>query len=58
MMEAAADLNDLTEAQEKENDERKKREEGTQPAALVLKCEDTGCDFLGQNKAVLVNHVR
>ena len=41
------------------NDERKKRkEEDTQPAASDLKCTEPGCDFVGQTKAGLVNHVR
>ena len=60
MMEAVTDLNEHKEADEKEKkDERKKRrEESTQPAALDLKCEEPGCDFVGQTKAGLVNHIR
>ena len=58
-MEAAADLNEHKETHEKEKDERKKtREEGTQPAALDLKCEKPGCYFVGQTKAGFVNYVR
>ena len=58
--EAASDFNDHKEAHEKERkDERKKRrEEGTQPAALDWKCDEPGCVFVGQTKAGLVNHVR
>ena len=38
---------------------RKERgEEGTQPAAPDLKCEEPGCDCVGQTKTGLVNHVR
>ena len=59
VMEAATNLNEHKEAHEKEKDERKKRrEEGTQPAAQDWKCEEPGCDFVGQTKAGLVNHVR
>ena len=59
-MEAALNLNEHKEVHEKEKeDERKKRrEEGTQLAARDLKCEQPGCNFVGQTKAGLVNHVR
>ena len=59
-MEAAANLNEHKEAHEKEKkDERKKRRgEGTQPITPDWKCEEPGCDFIGQMKAGLVNHVR
>ena len=40
-------------------DERKKRrEEGTQPAVLDWKCEEPGCDVVGETKESLPNHVR
>ena len=60
VMKAAVISNEHKEAHEKEKtDGRKKRkEEGTQPAVWDLKCEESGCDFVGQTKADLVNHVR
>ena len=57
--EAASDFNEHKEAHEKEKkDERKRREEGTQSAALDWKCEEPECEFVRQRKAGLVNHVR
>ena len=60
VMEVAADLNDLKQAQEQEKKDewKKRRKEDTQPASLVWKCEEPGCDFAGQTKADLVYHVR
>ena len=43
---------------EKKDERKKRREEGTQPTALIGKCEEPGCDFVGQTKPSLVNHVR
>ena len=53
-------LNDQLEAAEKERkDERKmRREGGIQPASTEWKCEESGCAFVGQTKAGLVNPTR
>ena len=58
--EALADLNANMESQEKERKDvgKKRREEGVSSEALDLKCEEAGCNFVGQNRAGLVNHVR
>ena len=59
VMEVACDKNKHKEAHKKEMNERKKRrEEGTQPATLDWKCEESGCDFSGKTKAGIVNYTR
>ena len=35
-----------------------RRENGVLSASLALKCEETGCGFVGQTMAGLVNHIR
>ena len=53
-------LNDRLEASEKKRKDKLKmrREGGIQPASIELRCEEPGCMFVGQTKAVLVNHTR
>ena len=53
-------VNERMEAQEKERKDimKKRREETVQSESLALKCEVTGCSFVGLSKAGLVNHVQ
>ena len=43
---------------ERTDERKKKREEGTQPAAQDRKCEQPVCVFVVKTKVGLVNHVR
>ena len=60
VMEALSNVNECMETQEKERKDviKKRREEAVQSKSLALKCEMTGCCFMGLSKAGLVNHVR
>ena len=59
----AAELNCFQEEdEEKRKDELKRRREGNGPSLQsqpsTLHCTEPGCDFVGQAKAGLVNHIR
>ena len=58
-MEALTDLNDHMERQEKERKDvrKKRREKNLLSELMTLKCVEAGCDFVGQTRAGLVNHV-
>ena len=58
MMVALTDLNDHIERQEKERKDVRKKRRGVLSESLALKCEETGCGFVGQSRSGLVNHVR
>ena len=60
VMEALSDVNECMEAQEKERKDimKKRREERVLSESLALKCDVTGCGFVGLSKAGLMNHVR
>ena len=58
-MDALSDVNECMATQEKERKDvmKKRREEAVQSESLALKCEMTGCGFVGLSRAGLVNHV-
>ena len=56
---ALHDINEQAEVNEEEKkDERKRRrEEDVPPGSSSWVCEEDGCEFVGQTRANLVNHV-
>ena len=60
VMGALMDINEHMEVleEEKKDERKRRREEGMPLKSVDLKCQETGCVFVGQTKAGLVNHVR